>query len=186
MPNVTYWADVGPGGVAAAAMVGQAVGAILSGQATAVLVFRELNGRSGRRYGLSSATTQQVGGGGTYDELYMPYGLLTPGQVFALFAQRHMVEFGTKPEQLARIPLACRARANANPRAQMHDRTLTLDDYLGVADDLVAVAPVRLLPRDRRFVRRRRHDRRAGRRPRPTPALIRAVTQATIPGPHRA
>ena len=104
-------------------MVGQAVGAILSGQATAVLVFRELNGRSGRRYGLSSATTRQVGGGGTYDELYMPYGLLTPGQVFALFAQRHMVEFGTKPEQLARIPLACRARANANPRAQMHDRT---------------------------------------------------------------
>ena len=88
-----------------------------------MLVFRELNGRSGRRYGLSSATTEQVGGGGTYDELYMPYGLLTPGQVFALFAQRHMVEFGTKPEQLARIPLACRARANANPRAQMHDRT---------------------------------------------------------------
>ena len=55
-PTSTYWADVGPGGVAAAAMVGQAVGAILSGQATTVLVFRELNGRSGRRYGLSSAT----------------------------------------------------------------------------------------------------------------------------------
>src|SRR6187551_894493 len=65
LPNVTYWAEVGPGGVAAAAMVGQAVGAILSGQATAVLVFRELNGRSGRRYGLSSASSQLVGGGGT-------------------------------------------------------------------------------------------------------------------------
>ena len=103
MPNVTYWADVGPGGVAAAAMVGQAVAAILSGQATSVLVFHELNGRSGRRYGLSSATTPRVGGAGSYDELYVPYGLLTPGQVFALFAQRHMAEFGTKPEQLARI-----------------------------------------------------------------------------------
>ena len=66
----------------------------------------------------------------------MPYGLLTPGQVFALYAQRHMIEFGTTPEQLARIPLACRERANANPRAQMHDRKLTIDDYLGVADDL--------------------------------------------------
>ena len=104
MPNVTYWADVGPGGVAAAAMVGQAVGAILSGQATSVLVFRELNGRSGRRYGLSSATTPRVGGAGTYDELYVPYGLLTPGQVFALFAQRHMTEFGTTPEQLGTHP----------------------------------------------------------------------------------
>ena len=53
--NLTYWSQVGPGGVAPAAMIGQAVGAILSGQATTVLVFRELNGRSGRRYGMSSA-----------------------------------------------------------------------------------------------------------------------------------
>src|SRR3954464_7104172 len=131
IPDITFWSAVGPGGVAPAAMVGQAVAAILSGQATAVLVFRELNGRSGRPYRLCAATSQRVGGAGSYDELYLPYGLLTPGQVFALFAQRHMSEFGTKPEQLARIPIACRARANANPLAQMHDRPLTLDDYLG-------------------------------------------------------
>src|SRR6266540_6898653 len=112
LPNVTYWSEVGPGGVAAAAMVGQAVGAILSGQATTVLVFRELTGRSGRRYGLSSASSQVVGGGGSYDELYMPYGVLTPGQVFAMFAQRHMTEFGTTPEQLGQIPITCRKRAN--------------------------------------------------------------------------
>ena len=63
MPNVTYWADVGPGRSRRGGD-GRArpSGAILSGQATAVLVFRELNGRSGRRYGLSSATTEQVGG----------------------------------------------------------------------------------------------------------------------------
>src|SRR3954452_10449595 len=34
MPNVTYWPFVGPGGVAPAAMLGQAIAAILSGQAT--------------------------------------------------------------------------------------------------------------------------------------------------------
>jgi acetyl-CoA acetyltransferase len=130
MPNVTYWSEVGPGGVAAAAMVGQAVGAILSGQATTVLVFRELNGRSGQRYGLSSASSPFVGGGGSYDELYMPYGLLTPGQVFAMYAQRHMIEFGTTAEDLGQIPITCRKRANANPRAQMHDRPMTIDDYL--------------------------------------------------------
>ena len=66
LPNVTYWSEVGPGGVAPAAMVGQAVGAILSGQANTVLVFRELNGRSGRRYGLSSATSHTIGGGGSW------------------------------------------------------------------------------------------------------------------------
>jgi acetyl-CoA acetyltransferase len=131
IPNLTYWAEVGPGGVAPCAMVGQAVGAILSGQATTVLVFRELNGRSGRRFGLSAETQAKVGGGGTYDEFFAPYGLLTPGQIFAMMAQRHMAEFGTTSEQLGHIALACRARANANPAAQMHDRPLTMDDYLG-------------------------------------------------------
>ena len=45
-------------------------------------------------------------------------------------AQRHLIEYGTTPEDLGRIALACRARANANPPAQMHDRPLTMDDYL--------------------------------------------------------
>src|SRR4051812_46063728 len=47
--DLTFWSEVGPGGVAASAMVGQAVAAILSGQAKVVLVFRELRGRSGAR-----------------------------------------------------------------------------------------------------------------------------------------
>ena len=68
--------------------------------------------------------------GTTYDEFFAPYGLLTPGQIFALMAQRHMLEFGTSDKDLGRIALACRARANANPAAQMHDRALTMDDYL--------------------------------------------------------
>jgi acetyl-CoA acetyltransferase len=128
--NLTYFGEVGPGGVAPCAMVGQAVAAILSGLATTVLVFRALNGRSGRRFGLSPATTPRVGGGGSYDEFFLPYGLLTPGQVFAIMAQRHMIEFGTSDKELGLIALACRARANSNPQAQMHRRTLTMDDYL--------------------------------------------------------
>ena len=128
--DLTYLGENGPGGAAPCAMVGQAVGAILSGQATTVLVFRSLNGRSGVRFGQSPLEGTRVGGGGTYDELFAPYGLLTPGQIFALMAQRHMVEYGTTPEQLGGIALACRARANANPLAQMHDRTLSMDDYL--------------------------------------------------------
>jgi acetyl-CoA acetyltransferase len=183
LPNVTYWSEVGPGGVAPAAMVGQAVGAILSGQSKTVLVFRELNGRSGRRYGLSSTTSREIGGGGSYDELYMPYGLLTPGQVFAMFAQRHMIEFGTTPEQLGHIPLVCRRRANANPRAQMYDRPMTLDDYLAAR---MISTPLRLfdfcLESDGACAVIVTRAERAKDSPHP-PVLIRAVAQATTPSP---
>jgi acetyl-CoA acetyltransferase len=72
----------------------------------------------------------QVGGSGTYDEFFFPFGLMTPGQIFALMAQRHMRCYGTREEDLGHIALACRARANANPAAQMYGRDLTMDDYL--------------------------------------------------------
>ena len=130
--QLTYWGECGPGGVAPCAMVGQAVGAILSGQASTVVVFRSLNGRSGRRYGAAStaAGQQLVGGNGSYDEFYLPHGLLTAGQMFALMARRHMIEYGSTQEQLGSIAIACRDRAQANPAAQMHGRPLTMTDYL--------------------------------------------------------
>ena len=129
LDGLTYWSSVGTGGGAPCGMVGQAIGAILSGQATTVLVYRSLNGRSGRRFGQGSGG-RHVGGSGSYDELFGPYGLGVPGQMFALIAQRHMIEFGTTSEHLGHIALACRARAVANPAAQMHGRPLTMDDYL--------------------------------------------------------
>ncbi|MPV90475.1 lipid-transfer protein [Georgenia ruanii] len=128
--DLTYWGDVGPGGVAPSAMVGQAVAAILTGQATTVLVFRSLNGRSGQRFGQASSTSGAVGGNGTYDEFFMPFGLTSPGQVFAMFARRHMIEFGTREEDFGAIAINSRERALVNPQAQMHGRPLTMEDYL--------------------------------------------------------
>jgi acetyl-CoA acetyltransferase len=183
IPDLTYWAQVGPGGVAPCAMIGQAVGAILSGQATAVLVFRELNGRSGRRFGLSAETQTRVGGAGSYDEFFSPYGLLTPGQIFAVMAQRHMIEYGTRSEELAHIALTCRARANANPLAQMHDRPLTMDDYLAAR---MISAPLRLfdfcLETDGACAVVVTSAERAKDLRQP-PVLIRAVAQGSIPNP---
>ena len=99
-------------------------------------------------------------------------------------AQRHMHEFGTRPEHLGSIALACRARANANPAAQMYDRSLTMEDYLARPDDRRTAAAVRLLPRDRRRRRGDRHVHRAGARSAPgRRSLIRAVAQASIPDP---
>ena len=142
IPELTYWSEVGVGGVAPPAMIGQAVGAILSGQAETVMVFRELNGRSGRRFGQGDGGNERVGGAGSYDEFFAPYGLLTPGQMFALIARRHMIEYGTTPEQLGAIALACRERAQTNAAAQMFGKPMTLDDYLAAR---MIATPLRLL-----------------------------------------
>jgi acetyl-CoA acetyltransferase len=128
LQDLAYWGSVGVGGSAPCAMVGQAAAAIAAGLATNVLVFRSLNGRSGARFGQSRAP-KRVGGEGTYDEYFSPFGLLAPGQMFALIAQRHMSEFGTTSDQLGRIATACRARANANPAAQMQGRPMSMEDY---------------------------------------------------------
>ncbi|MDR6174662.1 acetyl-CoA acetyltransferase [Nocardioides zeae] len=127
--NLTYWGDVGPGGSAPAAMVAQAAAAVAAGLASTVVVFRSINGRSGERYGAGYAQSTRAGGSSTYEEMFLPYGMQTPGQYFAMVARRHMADHGTTSETLGRIATACRKHANANPAAQMHHRTMTMDDY---------------------------------------------------------
>ena len=132
LTDLRYSADVGVGGAAACAMVGTAAAAVLSGQAENVLVYRSLNGRSEARFGAAiTPRATKAGGQGNYDEFFTPYGLLTAPQSFALHAQRHVIEYGTKPEHFAAVALSCRANANRTPHAQMRDKTLTLDEYLG-------------------------------------------------------
>lgn len=130
--ELNFWAETGPGGVGPCAMLGVAVGAILSGQARNVLLYRSLNGRSEVRFGAGQnrSGAQVVGGLGSYDEFFLPHGLLTAGQMFALIARRHMIQYGTTAEQLGALALLCRANANDTPHAQMRDRMLTMDDYL--------------------------------------------------------
>jgi acetyl-CoA acetyltransferase len=183
--DLTYWGEVGPGGTAPCAMIGQAVAAILAGLAETVLVFRSLNGRSGRRFGLAdpASTQARVGGNGSYDELFFPYGLQTPGQIFAVMAQRHMIEYGTNEKELGAIALTCRARANANPAAQMHERPLTMDDYLAAR---MISRPLRLfdfcLETDGACAVVVTSAERAKDLRHP-PVLIRAVAQASMPSP---
>lgn len=127
---VTYWAAGSWAGAAPCGMISLAVDAICAGSATNVLVFRSLNGRSGRRFGQGWADAE-VGGRGSYLEYLAPYGLQSPGMAYGLMARRHMLEFGTTVEQLGHIAVACHARAAVNPGAQRYGRALTLEDYLG-------------------------------------------------------
>ena len=183
LTNLTFWASNGPGGSAPSAMMGQAVGALMSGQATNVLVYRAMNGRSGFRLGKGrlQAASGPIGGNGTFEEFFVPYGLVSPGQMWAMLARRHMYEYGTTQEQLGAIALACRARANDNPNAQLHGRPLAMDDY---RSSPMISSPLRLLDycleTDGACAVVITTTDRAADRPK-NPVLISAVTQAVIP-----
>jgi acetyl-CoA acetyltransferase len=181
--DLTFWGSNGPGGSAPSAMVGQAVGALMSGQARNVLVYRSMNGRSGFRLGKGrlQAASGPIGGNGTYEEFFVPYGLVSPGQMWAMLARRHMHEYGTTEDQLGAIAIACRDRANANPNAQMSDRPLTMDGYHASP---VISSPLRLvdycLETDGACAVVITTADRAADRPK-NPVYISAVTQAVIP-----
>lgn len=64
-----------------------------------------------------------------------PFGPLFPISSYALAAQRHMDEFGTRPEQLAEIAVAARRWAALNPKAFARE-LITIDDVL--ASDLIS------------------------------------------------
>jgi acetyl-CoA acetyltransferase len=71
--------------------------------------------------------------------LEVPFGWFPQPVYFASIARRHMHEFGTRPEQLGAIAVACRRHANHTPGAVMHDRPLSLEQYLAspsIADPL--------------------------------------------------
>ena len=80
---------------------------------------------------------QMVGGPGHVhaEDLYkqnleVPFGWFPQPVYFATIARRHMYEFGTTPEQLGAIAVACRRHATLNPSAVMRHKPLSLDDYL--------------------------------------------------------
>nr|WP_235498064.1 lipid-transfer protein [Frankia sp. R43] len=126
------------GGSKAPALVGHAAAALHTGQATHVVVYRSLNGRSGHRMG-------GTGGGAPItrpDTLFqVPYGLVSPSQVYALSARMHMDRFGTTEEHLGQVALAQRCFAADNERAVMRG-PLTMREYLS---SRLVTEPLRLL-----------------------------------------
>ncbi len=66
----------------------------------------------------------------------VPFGWFPQPVYFATVARRHMIEYGTPPEALGAIAVAQRNHANLNPGAVMHEKPLTLDDYM--ASPLIA------------------------------------------------
>jgi acetyl-CoA acetyltransferase len=125
LPNLRFFTEIPHGGGAACGTIAGAASAITSGMADVVVVFRSLNERSERRFGLSS-----MGGGlGGWMQYYLPHGLVTPAQWVAVFAQRYLYEYGHSTEEFGRVSVLCRKHAATNPHAMMYERPITLEEH---------------------------------------------------------
>jgi acetyl-CoA acetyltransferase len=123
--NITFFSQIGYGGGAGCATVGHAALAVASGQADVAVAWRSRKRGGGRRPW--AATETRVAGAQQWSR---PWGLVRPVDEIAMLARRYLHESGATRDHLANVALACRAHANRNPRAVMHDRLLNRDEYL--------------------------------------------------------
>ena len=146
------------------------MGAIETGMADTVAVFRSMNGYSNIRIGGTGARASAPITG--LDLMKRPYGMISAVQQFSFTFTRHMMEYGVTSENLAQIKVAHSNHASNNPKAfdeAKGDRgrraQLPLDHPSGGP-------PVGLLPGNRQRHLRYRHLRGTGQRP------------SAAPGPH--
>jgi len=135
MGRLGWHNEIYGGGTQAASILGDAAMLISSGQARRVLIFRALNGRSGKRM---SQVPLRVGAGAE-EQFTMPYGMLGPVHLFALAAQRWLSDRGLGPDALGHVVASSRARAADNPRAVLR-LPMTLEEH--AASPMVA-SPLR-------------------------------------------
>ncbi len=181
LPLVRHWSCVDFGGGVSCALVGQAAMAVATGLANHVVIYRTLNGRSGRRPGTSDTLGLYRGQDPSAENFLTPQGLTAPSQLFALIARRRMHEYGMTNEQLGKLAVTIRGYANRNPHAQMYSKPLTLADYL---ESPVIVSPLRkydmCLQTDGAVAMVVTTPERA-RDLKHKPVYVKAVTQASIP-----
>lgn len=113
----------GGGGGGSCGAVALACSAIESGRADVVVAYRGLCQGQGKRFG-------RHGAGRVNGNFVDPFGLMAPPQMLAMAVQRFMHLYPITEEHLAEVALNARANANRNPRAVMHERRMTREDYL--------------------------------------------------------
>jgi acetyl-CoA acetyltransferase len=123
--DVTFFSQVGFGGGAGPACVGQLALAIAAGQCRVGVAWRSRKRGSGARPWAN--VVQQLPTPAAWTR---PFGLLRPADEIAMLTRRYMHEYGATRDHLANVAIAVRRMANRNPRAVMHDRELTREQYL--------------------------------------------------------
>ena len=115
----------GGGGGGAAASVTNAAAAIASGQADCVVAFRALAQGQFGRFG-QGPRRNTISGSNAHT---VPYGLMSPAQMFAMRVNRFMHDHGVDQSALRAISLASYHHAQSNPDATMYGRPLTAEQY---------------------------------------------------------
>lgn len=132
--DLRYSISLHQGGAGVGGSVESACLAITLGHASCVLVAYGRLGYSAQRVSARDAASRQAStfnpAMATWVEFEHPYGNVHPAYYFSQMFRRHMIDFGTKPDCLGHIALACRKHANLNPKALMYQRTMTMEDYL--------------------------------------------------------
>jgi acetyl-CoA acetyltransferase len=115
----------GSGGGGVAAAVGNAAAAIAAGLADCVVVFRALAQGQFGRFGEARRGAHVSGEAA----LSVPYGLISPAQIFAMRTTRLLEVHGVPRSTMRAVALASYHHAQQNPRAVMHGRPLSADAY---------------------------------------------------------
>ena len=124
--NLRFFCEVKYGGGPNCAVVGHAAAAITLGLASVVVCWRARN-----RAARTSRPWAQERGVVHDDKMWhLPWGLIRPVDLIAMWGRYHMERYGTTREQLAEVAIAFRKHAMRNPAAMMR-KPLSLDDYLG-------------------------------------------------------
>lgn len=116
------WGGGGGGGSAA---VAAAAAAVATGMAHCVVVFRALAQGQFARFG-QGPRLPGVSGEPAYT---MPYGLMSPAQMFSMRCMRHLHETGISRDAYKAVSLAAYHHAQNNPRAVMRGRPLSPEAY---------------------------------------------------------
>jgi len=123
------WHQAGPEGPAQIGAVIAAALAVGAGLARHVLVYRtvtEATAMAGTgRLGIG-AGSREIGG---FSAHLVPFGAMSAANWLALYAVRHMHEYGTRREHLGAVALAGRRHAALNPDA-LYRTPMTMADYL--------------------------------------------------------
>jgi acetyl-CoA acetyltransferase len=138
------WVGASTEGHAHMSAIISAIQAIACGLCRHVLVFRTVAQATAR---LRSKSSTLLGGGGESasrpegpNSWYLPFGAVSPVNMWALYAQAYFSKYGATAKQLGAIAVNGRLMAALNPNA-IYRKLLTLDDYL---TSRVISSPLRL------------------------------------------
>jgi acetyl-CoA acetyltransferase len=118
-PRMLNVVDIG--GASPAGMIWRAAAAIQGGMCSAVLcIVADLNRVGDQKVPVISVQR----------EFEAPYGNIGANCGYAMIANRHMYEYGTTPQQMAKVAVDQRKNALKNPLAAFGDKPLTIDEVL--------------------------------------------------------